>query len=137
MYQPKPQPGSSVKAYQDALDNIPWLVKIQNPAYRWSPTEMGEFSMSWKPLGSSSQDGSGDPAGFDKELLPGTKEPYYLEGPDMTDPQKPDFGWLGPSPLDFSERSQSIRPGSRPNWKRSEEGKGPEQSSKEEGATHV
>ncbi|KAK6344665.1 hypothetical protein TWF718_006623 [Orbilia javanica] len=126
MHNPKIEAGNSLTAYQEALNNIPWMVRIQNPGYRWKPVD--RFSMGWR--------GTGPPVGgrYDaetthrRELAPGTKEPYYLEGPDEVDPKGRDFEWAT-SPYTGIEGSLGSA-GSGPGelWKRSSSGnsEGPE-----------
>ncbi|KAF3212900.1 hypothetical protein TWF192_000261 [Orbilia oligospora] len=56
MHQPEVDPESTFQEHQDALDNIPFFVKAQNPGWRWNPVD--RFSMSWNKMGSASNDGS-------------------------------------------------------------------------------
>ncbi|KAF3209130.1 hypothetical protein TWF106_011099 [Orbilia oligospora] len=66
--------------YQDALDNIPDHVKNLDPNYVWRPSP--GWAMTWnKNEGGGSRGGQA----HHRELAPGTKEPYYLEGPDDDD----------------------------------------------------
>ncbi|KAK6520716.1 hypothetical protein TWF506_000963 [Arthrobotrys conoides] len=119
MHQPDYDPGITVEDYQNALDGVPFWAKAQNPYWEWIPSNGGGFSLSWKGL-------SGEASGYNppvdsgqtvKELVPGTKEPYYLEGPDQFDPvQEKSLGGLG-SPFWGYE---GIGSGSA--WKRSNTG---------------
>ncbi|KAK6525762.1 hypothetical protein TWF281_010807 [Arthrobotrys megalospora] len=78
MLQPGVKPGNSISSYQRALDKIPFSVKQQYPGYTWEPAP--RFSMSWKSLGSAPD---APPSTNNRELVPGTKEPYYVEGRDQ------------------------------------------------------
>ncbi|KAK6508221.1 hypothetical protein TWF506_010320 [Arthrobotrys conoides] len=80
MQQPQRLPGITVEEYQDVLDRIPDPFKNSNPDYVWRPSPGWE--MTWtKP----NQDGQSHGQATHRELVPGTKEPYYLEGPDDDD----------------------------------------------------
>ncbi|KAK6519967.1 hypothetical protein TWF506_000261 [Arthrobotrys conoides] len=85
MHQPEVEPDSTLQEHQNALNNIPFFVKAQNPGWRWSPVD--GFSMSWNKMGSSNGGSSDDQTRYGKHLVPGTKELYYLEGPDEFGPQ--------------------------------------------------
>lgn len=78
MLQPGVEQGNSISSYQRALDKIPFAVKQQYPGYAWEPAPL--FSMSWKNLGSVPD---APPYTDNRELVPGTKEPYYVEGRDQ------------------------------------------------------
>ncbi|KAK6534688.1 hypothetical protein TWF281_005992 [Arthrobotrys megalospora] len=76
MLQPAIEIGNSITDYQNALNNIPMGIKLAHRGYEWNLAE--KFSMSWQYL-AREQGGSTTNT---RELVPGTKEPYYLEGPD-------------------------------------------------------
>ncbi|KAK6526824.1 hypothetical protein TWF281_010022 [Arthrobotrys megalospora] len=70
----------TVDEYQDALNRIPGEIKEAHPDYVWKP------SPGWAMRWATSNTGSGpSESGYEqrshRELVPGTKEPYYLEGP--------------------------------------------------------
>ncbi|KAK6504343.1 hypothetical protein TWF506_002546 [Arthrobotrys conoides] len=89
MRHPQPDPEITVDEYQDALNNIPALVKIAHADYTWKFSE--ERSMTWLQPSDAFQDTRGS---TEEYLVPGTKEPYSLEGPDQGVP------WSGiPNPL--------------------------------------
>ncbi|KAF3308270.1 hypothetical protein TWF173_001585 [Orbilia oligospora] len=93
MRDPKYDPDTTIEEYQDALNRVPFWAKAQNPAWRWTPRNAGGFSMTWEGLGTEST----VPwliEETERELVPGTKEPYYLEGPDQRDPNQKDLSWL-------------------------------------------
>ncbi|KAK6530810.1 hypothetical protein TWF281_007647 [Arthrobotrys megalospora] len=78
--------GNSITAYQEALNRIPQKLRELHPTFEWSPAvAQGRWSMTWnKPAPDS------DPAPMvERYLVPGTKEPYYLEGPS----QGRDLSW--------------------------------------------
>ncbi|KAF3177706.1 hypothetical protein EYR41_008660 [Orbilia oligospora] len=77
MHQPEADPGITVEEYQDALDNIPLDIKIANSKYAWKFSE--DQSLSWNYIFDPDKSGSGQ---AEQYLVPGTKEPYYLEGAD-------------------------------------------------------
>ncbi|TGJ74998.1 hypothetical protein EYR41_001950 [Orbilia oligospora] len=117
MHQPEVDPESTFQEHQDALDNIPFFVKAQNPGWRWNPVD--RFSMSWSKMGSASNDGSPNyRATYGKQLHTGMKEPYDLEGPDEFDPQEKemDLEWLR---TPFWRSEGSYNSGSELAWKRS------------------
>ncbi|KAK6505733.1 hypothetical protein TWF481_007625 [Arthrobotrys musiformis] len=76
MYEPEADPGISVEEYQEALDNIPLDIKIANSGWTWKHSS--DRSMSWRYTFNK----DGDTRSTERYLVPGTKEPYYLEGPD-------------------------------------------------------
>ncbi|KAK6334766.1 hypothetical protein TWF718_010213 [Orbilia javanica] len=91
-------PAISIKEYQDALNNLPFAVKRLNPDYSWTYGEQADEFLKWQYSGSYPPDSSYDfEASPDlangRQLVPGTKEPYYLEGPDFQGP-------IHPKPLD-------------------------------------
>ncbi|KAK6523718.1 hypothetical protein TWF281_001690 [Arthrobotrys megalospora] len=89
MVQPDIVPGNSISDYQDALNNVPFGVKQQYPAFEWKPTD--RFSMSWQGLAKKvPNNAEAGPA--DQWLVPGTMEPYYLEGPS----KEPTREWMNP-----------------------------------------
>ncbi|RVD86549.1 uncharacterized protein DFL_004818 [Arthrobotrys flagrans] len=77
----------TVEEYQDALNRIPDRIKSANPGYTWKP------SLGWEMTWGTGQYGSGSGQATHRELVPGTKEPYYLEGPSDEDPRM--RGWPG------------------------------------------
>ncbi|KAK6501525.1 hypothetical protein TWF481_009362 [Arthrobotrys musiformis] len=102
MKSPDRDDGIPVEEYQDALDNVPFAVKQQNPAWRWNPASHPGFSMSWQGL-APRQHGQAD-----KEMVPGMDEPYYLEGPDYGWREKDSLSGLremfGPGPGIFGSK---------------------------------
>ncbi|KAF3179193.1 hypothetical protein TWF225_007712 [Orbilia oligospora] len=93
MRDPMYDPDTTIEEYQDALNQVPFWAKAQNPAWRWKPRNVRGLSMTWEGLGTEST----VPwliEGTERELVPGTKEPYYLEGPDQRDPNQKDLSWL-------------------------------------------
>ncbi|KAK6534292.1 hypothetical protein TWF281_005620 [Arthrobotrys megalospora] len=87
MKQPRIEPGNSITDYQNALNNVPLGVKLAHSQYEWNLAP--QFSMSWQYLtgkqGEGVEVGLSDSLGLagpnNWELVPGTKEPYYVEGP--------------------------------------------------------
>ncbi|KAF3259721.1 hypothetical protein TWF192_010576 [Orbilia oligospora] len=77
MHQPEADPGITVEDYQDALNNIPLDIKLANSRYAWKFSQ--DQSLSWKYIFDPNKSGSGQ---AEQYLVPGTKEPYYLEGAD-------------------------------------------------------
>ncbi|KAK6333438.1 hypothetical protein TWF718_011249 [Orbilia javanica] len=86
MHQPPRFRDVPVEDYQDALNRIPKHIKEQFPDYTWSPHPGWE--MKW-----SGNEGESSGQSTHKQLAPGTKEPYYLEGPgpDYKDPKMRDW----------------------------------------------
>ncbi|EPS42922.1 hypothetical protein H072_3045 [Dactylellina haptotyla CBS 200.50] len=82
MHQPPKFPGVKVSDYQDALNGIPDLIKSKNPSYVWE-----KYGLSWeKDLGDAAADATADATSnfefsTNRRLVPGTREPYYVEGP--------------------------------------------------------
>ncbi|KAK6532786.1 hypothetical protein TWF281_006962 [Arthrobotrys megalospora] len=62
--------------YVDAVSKIPSWIKKQHPG--WSVVGKNGFTLSWA-IGGDSQPNA--PSSYKKYLVPGTAEPYYLEGP--------------------------------------------------------
>ncbi|KAK6336699.1 hypothetical protein TWF718_009490 [Orbilia javanica] len=87
MHQPDIEPGVSLQDYQNALNGIPDAVKDMHPNYEWNLIE--RFSMTWRQP-RIKEEGNDRNMAFkhidDRQLVPGTKEPYYLEGPGERDP---------------------------------------------------
>ncbi|KAF3093209.1 hypothetical protein TWF569_002713 [Orbilia oligospora] len=79
MKQQDMDPDISVEAYQDSLNNLPFAVKQRNPDYKWKSGHYGE--MGWQYDTAYPPSSWFDSAGG-RERVPGTVEPYYLEGPD-------------------------------------------------------
>ncbi|KAK6362134.1 hypothetical protein TWF730_005831 [Orbilia blumenaviensis] len=85
MRQPRIEPGNSIRDYQNALNQIPTWVKLSAPYYEWNLAP--RFTMSWQYLSKEERTGNADagPLGLpepnNRMLVPGEKEPYYLEGP--------------------------------------------------------
>ncbi|KAK6498818.1 hypothetical protein TWF481_011391 [Arthrobotrys musiformis] len=77
MRQPEVDPSATLQEYQDALNKIPFGVKQQFPGYQWEPQP--NFKMSWRSMTAGNPD-SADYEPVEKWLVPGTAEPYYLEG---------------------------------------------------------
>ncbi|KAK6343026.1 hypothetical protein TWF718_008404 [Orbilia javanica] len=77
MRQPEPDPEIPVEEYQDALNNIPLDIKMANSRYAWKYSQ--DKSLQWQYVYEPEAGGSGQSRRY---LVPGTKEPYYLEGPD-------------------------------------------------------
>ncbi|KAF3129360.1 hypothetical protein TWF703_008983 [Orbilia oligospora] len=77
MHQPEADPGITVEEYQEALDNIPLDIKIAYSKYAWKFSE--DQSLSWNYIFDPDKSGPGQ---AEQYLVPGTKEPYYLEGAD-------------------------------------------------------
>ncbi|KAK6362021.1 hypothetical protein TWF730_005724 [Orbilia blumenaviensis] len=82
MLQPAIELGISIDDYQNALNNIPSSVKLAFWNYEWKLAD--RFSMSWQYLNRQEGGGGGNAAEETIELAPGTKEPYYVEGPGGT-----------------------------------------------------
>ncbi|KAK6496938.1 hypothetical protein TWF481_001919 [Arthrobotrys musiformis] len=120
MHQPGIDPGNSIEEYQNALNDIPFFVKAQNPAWRWNP--MGDFSMSWRRMGSEGGGNSDKGAMHEENLAPGEKERYYLEGPNEGDSLERDLKLLRGSLSGIGGNLGGIGSGSRLSWKRSETG---------------
>ncbi|KAK6529761.1 hypothetical protein TWF281_008922 [Arthrobotrys megalospora] len=80
MHQPQIEPGNSITDYQEALNNLPSGVKGARPNYEWNLAE--GFSMTWQYSGDSLP---ANQMAADRYLVPGTKEPHYLEGPTKGD----------------------------------------------------
>ncbi|KAK6529762.1 hypothetical protein TWF281_008923 [Arthrobotrys megalospora] len=78
MRQPDVEPGNSITDYQNALNNLPYNIKTAAPGYEWKISD--RFSMTWQYTGNP-QSGGQYNVPNDRVLVPGTKEPYYLEGP--------------------------------------------------------
>ncbi|KAF3215155.1 hypothetical protein TWF679_004402 [Orbilia oligospora] len=93
MRYPDYEPDTTIEEYQDALNRVPFWAKAQNPGWRWNPSNGNGLSMSWESLGTESTV-PWSVEETERELVPGTKEPYYLEGPDRTDPNQKDLSWL-------------------------------------------
>ncbi|KAK6510892.1 hypothetical protein TWF506_009983 [Arthrobotrys conoides] len=94
MKQRDKNPEISIGEYQDALNNLPLYVKKTYPGYVWKSG--GGFGMKWQYDTAYPPSSWFDSAG-DKELVPGTDEPYYLEGPDKVPPEfsGPNAGLFG------------------------------------------
>ncbi|KAK6523921.1 hypothetical protein TWF281_001885 [Arthrobotrys megalospora] len=86
MRQPEIVVGNSITDYQNALNNIPLKIKLAHMNYEW---KLGEkFSMSWQQIHDRQGGGSQVTNNRHRELVPGTKEPYYVEGPGSGDPME-------------------------------------------------
>ncbi|KAK6521616.1 hypothetical protein TWF506_001829 [Arthrobotrys conoides] len=84
----QPQPtftGVTAEDYQNAMDQIPWSVRVdpRNYGYWWknAPTN-AQGRRVWLKAPDNYIPGFTYSRGGHKELVPGTKEPYYLEGPE-------------------------------------------------------
>ncbi|KAK6339620.1 hypothetical protein TWF718_009016 [Orbilia javanica] len=76
MLAPPKDPDIDISEYQDALNQIPFGVKQQFPGYRWKPSSGVDMSWSSMTAGNSySREHK-----VERWLVPGTAEPYYLEG---------------------------------------------------------
>ncbi|KAK6526823.1 hypothetical protein TWF281_010021 [Arthrobotrys megalospora] len=75
--------------YQKALDYVPQGLKDRFPDYRWKPHGDQGASLGFSP-GYTSRGASLSNEDIEflpqRELVPGTKEPYYLEGPGHRSP---------------------------------------------------
>ncbi|KAK6352313.1 hypothetical protein TWF730_009143 [Orbilia blumenaviensis] len=66
---------------QEALDNVPVAVKQQNPSWGfWTLNGLEPTWRTWKNFIPPNAGGGGSGGGIG-ELAPGTKEPFYLFGP--------------------------------------------------------
>ncbi|KAK6330897.1 hypothetical protein TWF718_003095 [Orbilia javanica] len=65
--------------YQDALNKIPFGVRQQYPGFKWDNTP-DSSKMKWDSLTSGLNDHESQPEPLERWLVPGTAEPYYLEG---------------------------------------------------------
>ncbi|KAK6496939.1 hypothetical protein TWF481_001920 [Arthrobotrys musiformis] len=118
MHQPAIERGNTIQQHQDALNNIPFFVKTQNPSWQWNPVD--RFFMSWNKFGSAGGSSSNDAVtyGADPEPAIGTKEPYYLKGQDEGDSLERDLRLLG-GPLSGFGGDLGFGSGSVTSWKRS------------------
>ncbi|KAF3315342.1 hypothetical protein TWF173_003885 [Orbilia oligospora] len=82
MKQQDMDPDISVEAYQDSLNNLPFGVKQRHRDYKWRGGHYGE--MGWQYDTAYPPSDWFDSAGG-RERVPGTAEPYYLEGPDKAE----------------------------------------------------
>ncbi|KAK6523714.1 hypothetical protein TWF281_001686 [Arthrobotrys megalospora] len=81
MNQPQIRPENSIADYQDALNRILEAVKQQHPSYKWNPPQAPGISMTWNSGPYSKGNQHAEEEDNYRQLVPGTKEPYYLEGP--------------------------------------------------------
>ncbi|KAK6352448.1 hypothetical protein TWF730_009274 [Orbilia blumenaviensis] len=82
MLQPEVDSTKTIREYQNALNNIKDGYKLKMPDYEWNPAP--RFSMSWNkgPGGYSQHNAAAGETNYEfRQLAPGTKEPYFLEGP--------------------------------------------------------
>ncbi|KAK6522904.1 hypothetical protein TWF281_002331 [Arthrobotrys megalospora] len=124
MHQPEIERGNSITSYQNALNDIPFRAKAQHPGFHWNPAD--RFSMTWLSMAKRPAGSEGE-APSQRELVPGTKEPYYLEGPSG----ERDREWLESKLTGLGTRLGGLGSGSGSvaHWKRSElEEEGPEES---------
>ncbi|KAK6348908.1 hypothetical protein TWF730_009671 [Orbilia blumenaviensis] len=93
MRQPEMAEGTPVSDYIDALERIPFPAQFQNRHYRWDDKGTGyepftgrknsqtDQSLPSDELNSYDGIGNWNIRSPSKQLAPGTKQPYYLEGP--------------------------------------------------------
>ncbi|KAF3138005.1 hypothetical protein TWF569_009090 [Orbilia oligospora] len=72
--------------YQDALNNIPFFVKQHYPGFRWKEDGL---DMSWTSM-TAGNSRPPENQQVERWLVPGTTEPYYLEGKN----QNPQTEWI-------------------------------------------
>ncbi|EPS44051.1 hypothetical protein H072_1916 [Dactylellina haptotyla CBS 200.50] len=106
--QPKPTGTASILEYQFALDGIPPSVRAKNPGWQWNkygqtldnPTEdflgfSDAITHGYAPKSSKS-------ISSNRRLVPGFKEPYYVEGPSPNNPFS--WDWARDSPLGLASK---------------------------------
>ncbi|KAK6544020.1 hypothetical protein TWF694_000734 [Orbilia ellipsospora] len=82
LLQPPQATDISVVDYQDALNKIPKVIKDTNPNWRWNSIGPdGPSLMKWQSSAAGGQAQSDLIYSDHRRLAPGTKEPYYVEGP--------------------------------------------------------
>ncbi|KAK6513921.1 hypothetical protein TWF506_008351 [Arthrobotrys conoides] len=86
MLQPDIDHDIPLSEYQDALNQVPFSVKQQFPGYQWKSPG---YEMTWSSMTAGN---SYPPENQEVErwLVPGTAEPYYLEGQN----QNPAAEWM-------------------------------------------
>ncbi|KAK6343324.1 hypothetical protein TWF730_010915 [Orbilia blumenaviensis] len=96
--QPPLNPGINIEEYEKAFGGVPRLIKQTFPNYQWqAPSGIGREPWTWGRFGLTPSELLHRP-GYkpqkeidDRILLPGTNEPYYLEGPGNRDK----LAWIG------------------------------------------
>ncbi|KAK6526822.1 hypothetical protein TWF281_010020 [Arthrobotrys megalospora] len=92
MRYPSQDDGIPLSDYQAALDGLPEGVKLSNPKFKWQPQGPGGVELGWTGGATGAVDTADILNEFfeypnNRELVPGTKEPYYLEGPSSGPPR--------------------------------------------------